>query len=117
MGSIETIRTDFLVALPESISGIRILLPISLRPYARSPQSDIQPSFGTRETFVSVEIFFKDCHVTPELTRGRWHVGYKVRDDLFIPATTCRLQSELFVGIFAGTHISPTRLIKRILIV
>ncbi|MBB3162084.1 hypothetical protein FHS25_002547 [Rhizobium laguerreae] len=33
---------------------------------------------------MSVEIFFKDCHVTPELRRGRWLVGYKVGDDLFI---------------------------------
>ncbi|MBY3253026.1 hypothetical protein [Rhizobium laguerreae] len=33
---------------------------------------------------MSVEIFFKDCHVTPELTRVRWLVGYKVGDDLFI---------------------------------
>jgi hypothetical protein len=33
---------------------------------------------------VSVEIFFKDRYATPELTRGRWHVGYKVGDDLFI---------------------------------
>ncbi|MBY3190093.1 hypothetical protein [Rhizobium laguerreae] len=33
---------------------------------------------------MSVEIFFKDCHVTPELTRGHWLVGYKVSDDLII---------------------------------